>query len=204
MSNSAVTTAPADTRDLAAMLPAGADPSDYVIGSASGLPVRKLTLLDEADADTLLDKLAAIAHRATMGDGLPADMADKLQAIVDAARTHLPVIEHPAWCDRKYCFSEVEPNGTVSVGHHRVLLEEFDCDVHVPGMHPERLVTVIRFDNYYPDGSIDSEGAVMFLDIPRDGEFVGAQARRYARAVAVAGELVAGDVLPAGCTLVPR
>lgn len=195
----------ADARLLERMLPPGENPENYVIGSSSGLPRPKLIDVQHADADTLLDQLALIASRAVkLGGALPADMAEKMDALADAARRQGPVIVHPAWCDRVHCFSEDEPDGTVSVGHHRVLLEEYACDVHIPGMRPERLVTVIRFDNYYPDGSIDSEGATMFLDVPVHGEFIGAAARRYARAVAVAGEIVTGDVLPDGCKLYRR
>jgi hypothetical protein len=191
-----------DTRLLERMLPAGANPADYVIGSSSGLPRPKLQDVKDADAYTLLDQLAVVADRAAkLGGALPPDMAEKMDALADAARRQGPVITHPAWCDRVHCFSEPEPDGTISVGHLRVLLEEFDCDVHVPGMRPEARVQVIRYDNYYPDGSVDSEGAVMFVDVPQHNEFMGPAAHRFARAVAVAGELIAGDHLPPGCKL---
>lgn len=203
----------ADTRALERMLPPGEDPNDYVIGSSSGLPVRKLpsSVAWAADPRSLLDALAAIATRATKSGGLPADMADRLDALADAAREHTPVIEHPTWCDRgDACRIDRDEwdEGVISVYHETVLFELVEGDTKY-SVGNRWCVELMQVENYLSDGSVERGQACLYVDVPPHNDGLhGVQLERFTRAVAAAGHLAAGsppaspthpDVARCGC-----
>lgn len=166
-------------------------------------------LTTEADAWTLLDKLAAIARRASRG-GLPSEMAQKLDALAEAARTHGPVIEHPSWCDRgDACLSDMEwDEGVLSVYHETTLFEMYEGDTKFNSGH-RWYVQLLQAENYMPDGTVMRDAVRLYVDVPPNNDGLhGVQLERFARAVALGGHLATGsppaspnhpDVAHCGC-----
>jgi hypothetical protein len=172
MNKSAVITAPADTR-----VPAVAPD-------------------DTAEAWTLLDKLAAIADRATKGDGLPAEMAEKLDALARSAREHGPVIQHPAWCARgDACHSDMQWEPDVVSVYHEATLFEMPADGGWVAARPgdRYQVHLMLAENYRPDGTVERDAVRLYVETPWQGGdgLHGAQLEKFTAALALAGQLAA-------------